>query len=138
MIRSQVSIKILGVHFGSCVLDNSNWDKTSHRLAKKNNIWNRVQITLKWKKKKKRNRKKNRKNKWKKETKKASKHTKKDSHPYQRTTKNKERQKDQTSKKKTTATLTKQNQIKRNNKGFNYSRKYRKSNSSSGFNNSSS
>ena len=50
MVWSQFSIKILGVHFGSFVLDNSNWDKISHSLAKKVNIWNRVQLTLRWKK----------------------------------------------------------------------------------------
>ena len=36
MVWSQFSIKILGVHFGSFVLDNSNWDKISHSLEKKN------------------------------------------------------------------------------------------------------
>ena len=35
MIWSKVSIKILRVHFGSSALDNSNWDKISHSLAKK-------------------------------------------------------------------------------------------------------
>ena len=47
MIWSQVSIKILGVHFGGSVLDNSSWDKISHSLAKKtifgteyNSLWN--------------------------------------------------------------------------------------------------
>ena len=39
MVWSQFSIKILGVHFGSFVLDNSNWDKISQSLAKKINIW---------------------------------------------------------------------------------------------------
>ena len=33
---SQFSIKILGVHFGSSALENSNCDKISHSLAKKN------------------------------------------------------------------------------------------------------
>ena len=32
------------------VINNSNWDKISHSLAKKINIWNRVQLTLRWKK----------------------------------------------------------------------------------------
>ena len=35
MVWSQFSIKILGVHFGSSVLNNSSWDKISHSLAKK-------------------------------------------------------------------------------------------------------
>ena len=35
MVWSQFSIKILGVNFGSSVLDNSNWDKISHSLTKK-------------------------------------------------------------------------------------------------------
>ena len=35
MVWSHFSIKILGVHFGSSVLDNSNWDKISHSLPKK-------------------------------------------------------------------------------------------------------
>ena len=35
MIWSKVSIKILRVHFGSSALDNSNWDKINHSLAKK-------------------------------------------------------------------------------------------------------
>ena len=39
MVSSQFSIKILGVHFGNFVLDNSNWDKASHSLAKEINIW---------------------------------------------------------------------------------------------------
>ena len=39
MVWSQFSIQILGVHFGSFVLGNSNWDKISHSLAKKINIW---------------------------------------------------------------------------------------------------
>ena len=34
MVWSQFSIKILGVNFGSSVLDNSNWDKISHSLTK--------------------------------------------------------------------------------------------------------
>ena len=36
MVWPQFSINILGVHFGSFILDNSNWDKISHSLAKKN------------------------------------------------------------------------------------------------------
>ena len=32
----QFSIKILGVHFGNSVIDNSNWNKISHTLTKKN------------------------------------------------------------------------------------------------------
>ena len=39
MVWSQFSIKILGVHFGSFVLDNSNSAKISHSLAKKINVW---------------------------------------------------------------------------------------------------
>ena len=42
MVRSQFSIKILGVHFGNSVLHNSNRDKVS--LAKNINIWNSVQL----------------------------------------------------------------------------------------------
>ena len=34
IVWSQFSIKILGVHFGSYVLDNSNWHKISHSLVK--------------------------------------------------------------------------------------------------------
>ena len=36
MIWSKFSIKILEVHFGNSVPDNSNWDKISHILTKKN------------------------------------------------------------------------------------------------------
>ena len=50
MVWSQYSIKILWVHFGNSVFDNSNWDEISHSLTKENNIWNRVQISLRWKK----------------------------------------------------------------------------------------
>ena len=35
MVWSQFSIKILGVHSGSSVVDNSSWDKISHSFAKK-------------------------------------------------------------------------------------------------------
>ena len=31
--------KILGVHLGNSVLDNSNWDKISHSLAKKESVF---------------------------------------------------------------------------------------------------
>ena len=34
MVWTQFSIKILGVHYGNSVLDNSSWDKISHSLAK--------------------------------------------------------------------------------------------------------
>ena len=37
MAWSQFSIKLFGVYFGNYVLDNSNWDKISHSLAKKIN-----------------------------------------------------------------------------------------------------
>ena len=37
MAWSQFSIKILGVHFDSFVVDNSSWDKISHSLTKKQN-----------------------------------------------------------------------------------------------------
>lgn len=46
MVWSQVSFKILAVHFGSSVLCKSNWDKISRSLAKKFNIWNRVQLSM--------------------------------------------------------------------------------------------
>ena len=36
MMWSQFSIKILGLHFGNSILDNSDWDKISHNLAKNN------------------------------------------------------------------------------------------------------
>ena len=36
MVWSQFSIKILGVYFGNYVLDNSNWDKISPSLTRKN------------------------------------------------------------------------------------------------------
>ena len=39
MVWSQFSIKIREVHFGSFVIDNSNWDKISHSSAKNINIW---------------------------------------------------------------------------------------------------
>ena len=51
MIWSQFPITIFGVHFGKSVLDNSNWDKTSHSLTKKCNISNSVQLSLGWEKK---------------------------------------------------------------------------------------
>ena len=35
MVWSQLSVKIFGVHFGNCVLNNSNWDKITHSLTKK-------------------------------------------------------------------------------------------------------
>ena len=35
MVWSQYFIKILGLHFGNSVLDNSDWDKISHSLTKK-------------------------------------------------------------------------------------------------------
>ena len=35
MVWSQFLIKILGVHFGKYVLQNSNWDEISHSLTKK-------------------------------------------------------------------------------------------------------
>ena len=35
MVWSQFSIKILGIHYGSSVLDKSNWHKISHSLAEK-------------------------------------------------------------------------------------------------------
>ena len=38
----QFSIKILGVHFGNSVIDNSNWDEISRSLTKKINIWSRA------------------------------------------------------------------------------------------------
>ena len=34
MVWSQFSIKIIGLHFGNSVLDNSDWDKISHCLTK--------------------------------------------------------------------------------------------------------
>ena len=34
MVWLQFSIKILGVHFGNSVLDNSNFDKISHSVTK--------------------------------------------------------------------------------------------------------
>ena len=34
MVWSQSSIKTLGLHFGSSVLDNSDWEKISHSLTK--------------------------------------------------------------------------------------------------------
>ena len=34
MVCSQFSVKILGVHYGNSVLDNSNYDKISHSSAK--------------------------------------------------------------------------------------------------------
>ena len=37
MVWSEFSIKIIGVNFGNSFLDNSNWDKISHSLAKKKN-----------------------------------------------------------------------------------------------------
>ena len=37
MVWSQFSIKILGEDFGNSVLDNFNWGKISHSLAKKFN-----------------------------------------------------------------------------------------------------
>ena len=37
MVWSQFLIKILGVHFGKYVLQNSNWDEISHSLTKKKN-----------------------------------------------------------------------------------------------------
>ena len=50
MVWSQFSIKILGVHFGNSVLDNSSWDKISHSLPEKITISNRVQLSFGWKK----------------------------------------------------------------------------------------
>ena len=35
MVWLQLSIKLTGLHFGNSVLDNSNWDKVSHSLTKK-------------------------------------------------------------------------------------------------------
>ena len=52
MIWSEFSIKILGVHFGNSVPDNSNWDKISHILTKKQFLEQRA--TLFGMKKKKR------------------------------------------------------------------------------------
>ena len=48
MVWSQFSIKILGAHFGNSVLDYSSWDKISHSLAKKINIWKKAQLCI-WK-----------------------------------------------------------------------------------------
>ena len=50
MVLSQFSFKILGVYFGSFVLDNFNYAKISHILAKKKSIFGRV-LTLEMKKK---------------------------------------------------------------------------------------
>ena len=53
MVWSQFSIKILGVHFGSSVLDNSNWDKISHSLAKENQYLEQSATHFEMKKQKK-------------------------------------------------------------------------------------
>ena len=49
MVWSQFSIKIPGLHFGSFALNNFNWAKISHSLAKRS-IFGRV-LTLEMKKK---------------------------------------------------------------------------------------
>ena len=49
MVCLQFSIKMLRLHFGNSVLDNSDWDKRSHSLAKtnkKNQYENYVQLCL--------------------------------------------------------------------------------------------
>ena len=43
----KIFIKILGVKFGNCILDNSKWDKISDGTAKKIHIWIRVRFSEK-------------------------------------------------------------------------------------------
>ena len=43
-----ISIKILGVHFGSSVLDNSNWDKISHCKFSWKRIVNQILLSKLW------------------------------------------------------------------------------------------
>ena len=40
----KISVKILGVNFGSSILDNSTSDKKSEGIAKEIHIWNRVRL----------------------------------------------------------------------------------------------
>ena len=51
MVWSQFSIKILGVNFGSSVLDNSNWDKISHSLTKNKQCFEQSATLFEMKKK---------------------------------------------------------------------------------------
>ena len=51
MAWSKFKIKILGVHFGKSVLDNSNWEKKSNSLTQKsifetecNSLWDENKI----------------------------------------------------------------------------------------------
>ena len=53
MVWSKLSIKIIGVHFGNSVLDNSSWDEINGSLGTTVNTQNRVQLSLKLKKEKK-------------------------------------------------------------------------------------
>ena len=46
MAWSQFSIKMVGVHFHNCALDNRNWDKIYDKLTGKINIRNRMQLSL--------------------------------------------------------------------------------------------
>ena len=48
MVWSQFSIKILGVHFGSSVLDNSNWDKIIHCKFSWKRIVNQILLSKLW------------------------------------------------------------------------------------------
>ena len=47
---SSFNVKILGVHFGNYVLDNSSWDEISHSLIKKSIYW--TECNSPWKKEK--------------------------------------------------------------------------------------
>ena len=50
MIRSNFSIKILGINFDDFISDNSKSDKIRDNIAKKIHIWNRVRLSLRSKK----------------------------------------------------------------------------------------
>ena len=43
-------MKILGVNFGNCILDNCKWNKKRVKLSQKIHIWNRVRLSLRGKK----------------------------------------------------------------------------------------
>ena len=43
-----ISIKLLGVHFGSSALDNSNWDKIIHRKFSWKRIVNQILLSKLW------------------------------------------------------------------------------------------
>ena len=47
---SQFSIKILAINFGISILDTSNWEKISKVIIKKDQIQNRVRLSLRGKK----------------------------------------------------------------------------------------